>query len=360
MGSAHTLVRVRGDDGRWRAARPGERGERRYLVRWRLGGRESRLRHGGSFPTRREAEARERYIRDELAAGRVPESNPGRAMEGAPTVEAVVRAHIAARVDVGEGTRDQYGYQLARLPADLRALPVPELTAGVLQAWVNGEVAAGRYGAAAIARPVRLLRRAFAQAGLDGAAAAVGRVTVPSYQAPEVRPPSAAEALALVRSLPERWRGILMAIEGSGMRCGEAARLLGRDVDRAGGRLLVRRERTKRGTAGERWIPLRPATLALVPDAPPDRPVWGGFAPAALRDILRVRTTPERRITPHSFRHRYASRLVAQGLPITVVRERLGHTRASMTLDVYAHVLLDDDHDPLLDLADLIGGGATG
>ncbi len=47
-------------------------GEARYLVKYRLGGRESAHRYAGSFPTRREALARRRWVAGELAAMRVP------------------------------------------------------------------------------------------------------------------------------------------------------------------------------------------------------------------------------------------------------------------------------------------------
>jgi integrase len=360
MGSAHILVRVRGADGRWRAARPGEKGERRYIVRWRLGGRDSRLRHGGSERTRKLAEARRGYILEELAAGRVPDLNPSERIERSPTVEALVADHIAARVDVDEATIGNYGSSLRRLPPEIRAMRVGELTPVVVQRWINRVAGEGRLGASSIGASVALLRDALARAGIDPNPVARDRLTLPVYHSPEVRPPSAAYLVELVRSLPERWGPILCVIEGSGMRIGEAEALLARDVDRSRGRILVRRERTKKttraGRHGERWIPLRPATLALIPDdVGPDRPVLG-FSGKSLQNILYKRTTLRGRptLTPHMLRHRYASRLVMQGVPITVVRERLGHSSPAMTLNVYSHVLIDDDVDPVLDLADLL------
>jgi integrase len=38
-------------------------------------------------------------------------------------------------------------------------------------------------------------------------------------------------------------------------------------------------------------------------------------------------------------RHTHATLLLAAGVPIKVVSERLGHATIAMTLDVYAHVL---------------------
>lgn len=41
----------------------------------------------------------------------------------------------------------------------------------------------------------------------------------------------------------------------------------------------------------------------------------------------------------HDLRHTHASQLLRAGVPIKVVSERLGHATASITLDVYSHVL---------------------
>lgn len=41
----------------------------------------------------------------------------------------------------------------------------------------------------------------------------------------------------------------------------------------------------------------------------------------------------------HDLRHSHASQLLKAGVPVKVVSERLGHATASITLDVYSHVL---------------------
>jgi integrase len=43
------------------------------------------------------------------------------------------------------------------------------------------------------------------------------------------------------------------------------------------------------------------------------------------------------RIRFHDLRHTHASLLIAQGVPINVVSERLGHAQTSITLNIYAH-----------------------
>jgi integrase len=41
-------------------------------------------------------------------------------------------------------------------------------------------------------------------------------------------------------------------------------------------------------------------------------------------------------------RHRYASLKLREGVPVTDLAAQLGHSKKSMTLDVYSHVLVDE------------------
>jgi integrase len=45
------------------------------------------------------------------------------------------------------------------------------------------------------------------------------------------------------------------------------------------------------------------------------------------------------KIRLHAIRHVHATLLLARGVPIKVVSERLGHTTITMIMDIYAHVL---------------------
>jgi integrase len=45
---------------------------------------------------------------------------------------------------------------------------------------------------------------------------------------------------------------------------------------------------------------------------------------------------------PHDLRHRYASVQIGRGVPVTAVAAQLGHSRKSLTLDTYSHVLVGD------------------
>jgi integrase len=52
-----------------------------------------------------------------------------------------------------------------------------------------------------------------------------------------------------------------------------------------------------------------------------------------------------RKASLHSLRHIHGSHLVADGVPLPVVAERLGHSSVRTTADVYTHALRGQDDD---------------
>jgi integrase len=67
------------------------------------------------------------------------------------------------------------------------------------------------------------------------------------------------------------------------------------------------------------------------------------------RPLLKAAGVPK--IRPYDLRHTHASHLVANGVSIRAVAERLGHSSPKMTLDVYSHVLPGMD-ERVLDVLD--------
>jgi len=88
------------------------------------------------------------------------------------------------------------------------------------------------------------------------------------------------------------------------------------------------------------------AISALVPreDRDPDATIFPGAQQARMRtDLGRAcRAAGVSRFGLHDLRHRWISRRLHDGLPVHEVARAAGHARASVTLDVYAHVLVDD------------------
>jgi integrase len=46
--------------------------------------------------------------------------------------------------------------------------------------------------------------------------------------------------------------------------------------------------------------------------------------------------------SPHDLRHRYISVKIREGVPVTEIAAHVGHSRKSLTLDVYGHVLIGE------------------
>src|SRR2546430_444599 len=89
----------------WITTRTTKDGTRRYRCEFRLGGRESATRYGGSFKRKREAYERKRWISGELAARRVPDLGSLETATRKLTVAEASERWRASRVDVSEGTR---------------------------------------------------------------------------------------------------------------------------------------------------------------------------------------------------------------------------------------------------------------
>ena len=60
--------------------------------------------------------------------------------------------------------------------------------------------------------------------------------------------------------------------------------------------------------------------------------------------------------SPHDLRHRRGSLWHASGMPARELAERMGHSKPSMSLDVYTHVMPPDEAD-VADLLPLLASG---
>ncbi|MCF6509071.1 site-specific integrase [Blastococcus sp. MG754426] len=274
----------------------------------------------------------------------------------------------------------------------LGSQPVARLTGPGVDAWMRRLEESGRAdGQGGLsARTVRyvytILRSALGDAVKQGRLSVnpTDRSTPPSPS--EARPPemqawTAAElgrflgwAEARDRDLAMGWR----LLAATGMRRGEALALRWRDVDLDAGRLAVRRsigvvktkgagERLVEGptkTGRARVVDLDAGTVAALRAY---RAARGLLALDLVRDSALVLSNldgshrhPERfsrrfagqvvqarkalgverlpAIRLHDLRHTHATLLLADGVPVKVVSERLGHASATITLTVYQHV----------------------
>ena len=178
------------------------------------------------------------------------------------------------------------------------------------------------------------------------------------------------------------WRLLAM----TGMRRGEALGLQWPDVDMEAGTISIRRAwipvngvgqmsepKTKRG---RRTIALDPVTLealkAHVARQADEQSNWEeawaetGFVftredgqplhpwhvSKDFRDHLKAAALPQ--IPLHGLRHSYATLALSGGVNPRIVSGRLGHSTVALTLDVYSHVLPQQDRDAAEKIADLL------
>ena len=124
------------------------------------------------------------------------------------------------------------------------------------------------------------------------------------------------------------------------------------DVDAASSRFRVSRTRTKTA-AGQRWIQVPAELMMDVCDTLPpddrtaDRPVFLGVT-QNVTNYAMSRACVAAGIAhfhPHDLRHRRLTLWHHQGVPARELAARAGHSRASISLDVYSHVLVDGDDE---------------
>lgn len=338
MTGCHILVRVL------------QSGEKRYIVRYRRGGRSFKLEHAGSFVTKRDAETRRDLIRGWLAAGKDPRTELWALMNAEPerTVAEAGAAFLAGRIDAKDGTRNNIRVALARL-GPLGELPVRRVTVPDVQQWIVDQEG---IGPATVRRYLATIRQVLDYAGRDPNPARSPLLRLPLTEYEEITPPTAEHVLAILDLVAERWRLPIVTLEQTGMAVGETQQLTWGDVDAAGDRFRLRRATVKgQIKARARWVQVPDWLMRIIEDTCPpedrtaERRVFIGLNDHSLRKAIARACTAARipHYHPHDLRHRRISLWHGQGVPARELASRAGHTRASMSLDVYSHTMPLDE-----------------
>lgn len=123
-------------------------------------------------------------------------------------------------------------------------------------------------------------------------------------------------------------------------------------------RLLKRIRRQQMETRlymGDKWRPIE-GLENLVFLQPTGTPLHKGYMKKHLDSLqkqIRQDGHKFKRITPHTFRHTFATRCIENGMPPQVLKTILGHSKLSMTMDLYAHVLPDTKAEEMQKIASL-------
>jgi integrase len=282
----------------WIRTRATKDGENRYLVEYRVAGRESSVRHGGSFKVRRDALERAGWISGELRALRIPELRLVEAEPpAAPTFAAAAESWLASRVDVADGTRAQQRTSINRAAKVLGPRRIDEIGAHDVAAMVATLVGEG-LKPSFIRKIAQATAMLFDHAGVTpNPARDKTIVRLPRDRRPEIAPPTAEHVHAVHRLLPSRYRLPLLVLDATGMRLGELEALSWGDLDEPRGRWRVSQAVAKTGQA--RWVPVPPVLFEAVTglvardDRSPERRVFQGFAGDRFRTaIARACTAP--------------------------------------------------------------------
>jgi len=173
---------------------------------------------------------------------------------------------------------------------------------------------------------------------------------------------SGGEVCALLETTANlKHRALLMTLYSAGLRTGEAVHLQLADID--SGRMMIRVDEGKGRkdryvmlserlllTLRRYWREYQPA-LWLFPGQDPSRPLTRGSVDK-LFARARERAGIEKRVSPHSLRHAFATHLLERGVNIRVIQRLLGH-RSLRSTEIYTHVAesyVRDTKSPLDDL----------
>lgn len=324
----------------------------RYEVRFRLGGRESRQRYGGSFRTKAAALTRLRWIENELAAFRVPDLHfQERAVQ--PSLAAVAEKWRASRIDVQETTGRTHQTHIDRILPVLGDRPIDAITVQETAEFI-GNLGLKR-------ETIRKTRSALAMifdfGGIVPNPARDKRVKLPAEDRPEVNPPTADHVLAVYGAIPTSYKLPLLMLDATGMRVNELGSLTWGDVDQHEQRWRVSKAAAK--TRRARWVPVPTALFEAMNNLcpPEDRElgarVFSEFGDDKFRTAITraCRATGVPHFSPHDLRHRRASLWHLGGMPVAEACAKLGHS-AQVHLGLYAHVLLDRTE---IEYANLLG-----
>jgi integrase len=260
-------------------------------------------------------------------------------------VEHMIRKHI-------EGTR-------------LGSRRLVDVRPSEVQAWVADRAQA--LAPSTLRVLVSLLSSVFAAAVADRliATSPIGRLSLPRTERERVIPLTVDEVRALADAMPHRFRAMVIAQAGLGLRVGELLALRLSDVDFLRRTVRIERQSFPDGSVGEPKTPRSRRTVPLpqvVGEALSEHiaaypPVGDGslfmnqkgrlysrfhyngvvLAAAARRAGLPANTTS------HALRHHYASVLLAAGESVVAVAERLGHENATLVLTTYGHLMPDSE-----------------
>jgi integrase len=323
---------------------------RRYRVEFRLGGRATRVRYGGSFKTMRLARVRRDYIVGELVALRVPDLDVlSVEPPQAPTLAEAADRWRASRVDVVEQTSNMHRSAFARIfkvAPKLSSRRVDELSVDDVAALVAALVEASYKR-----ETIRKTRTALAQCldfhSVEPNVARDERVKLPRERKAHIPPPLAEHVERVAEVLPRHHVVPFLVIDECGPRVGELETAQVGDLDEHRRAIRVRWTVEKNDRYRHLELPddLFAAIVATLPareDRDHEAPLFPDLDEAALRTaIMRgCKATGTPHFSPHGLRRRRGSLHYKSTGSLAEVAELLGDSKR-VAADHYVYALTD-------------------
>ncbi|HET7385314.1 MAG TPA: site-specific integrase [Nocardioidaceae bacterium] len=183
----------------------------------------------------------------------------------------------------------------------------------------------------------------------------------------------------------DRFHALWLLVATTGLRRGELAGLRRDDIDLQHGRITLSTTRVvvaghaeesdTKTASGQRWLALDPTTLEALREYviawdkersllgqdtkllfvwPHGQPLHPDTITALFHKHCKAAGLP--RIRLHDVRHSYATAALKAGVSPKIISERLGHSTAAFTLQIYTHVIPGMDEAAANTVADLILG----
>jgi integrase len=209
---------------------------------------------------------------------------------------------------------------------------------------------------------------------------AVSDVVLPKRHRVARRFFSVEEVQRILASAPEPYRTFYWLAVESGMRAGELCGLRVRDFDLERGLVSIRQSvwrgkfQSPKSENAVRCFALSPRLMAHITDSlnrwkPNEKGLFFATRNGTPWD---ANLLVKRKLYPlldslgiargglHAFRHTNSTLMDRLSVPLKVRQERLGHSDSSLTLDVYTHVVSEDDVRIAAQLDAILHAGASG
>lgn len=319
--------------------------------------------HARHFPLKRDAQRWLDEVTTAVVTGQYADPRAGRV-----TFSAWATAWINRQV-WADGTVDKARLAISTVPWKDRA--IGSVRTSEVQAWVAGESRRG-LAPTTVAIRLKVIGQVFRAAVADKVIASSPAVGV---KGPRVPRTDASMRLLTVDQVgkaldvaPPEFRAFVAVCVFAGLRLGEAAALQVGDIDFL--RRTVAVNRQAQGTSAgnlkisapkygnKRSVPVADVLLGILSQHIAVHSIRGAesylFRTATgdlygrtsaskawskIRDAAGIESA-----TLHTLRHTFASALIAAGCDVVKVQRSLGHSRASITLDVYSHLWPSSDH----------------